>query len=105
MKRLLSAALALSLLGGSAAVAAPHDHGNQSYNGGYGNRDHGDNYRGHRGNDGTAGIGIFALAAILASQNQDHYYNGWYNHDGGYNRGDRGYDGGYSSYSHADGRW
>ena len=110
MKRLLSATLALSLLGGSAAVAAPYDHGNRGsnngYSSGYDNRDRGDNDRGRRGNDGAAiGLGIFALAAILASQNHQHYNNGWYNHDGRDNRGDHGYGGRHSGFGHGDRRW
>jgi len=104
MKRLLSAALALSLLGGSAAVAAPYDQGGQSNdrgyssqgnNGSYDNQDRGDNYRGHPHNDGgaiVAGVGILTLAAVLASQHRHHFHEGWYNRDGGgyghgYNRG------------------
>jgi len=53
-------------------------------------------------------VGLLAIAAILASQNHDHYYQhgyngyhqGWYNH-GGYRYGHdyRGYDRGY------EGRW
>ena len=79
MKRILSAALALSLLGGSAAVAAPYGHGNFGQRNGYseqyrGNHYRGDHYRGHRGNDGAAiafGVGILALTAIIASQNHE----------------------------------
>jgi hypothetical protein len=82
MKRLVCATLALSLLGGSASVAAPYDHGGQGYNGGYDNQ-----YRGHGGNNGgaiVAGVGILALAAILASQQHHHHYHqGWYNRDDG----------------------
>lgn len=86
MKRLLSAALALSLLGATAAQADPFDHRqHERYDGG---RDHGwshgrDDYRGHdRGwrhhddNAGAAiavGVGLIALTAILASQNNDRY--------------------------------
>ena len=95
MKRLVSATLALTLLGGSAAVAAPYDHGgNQGYNSGYGNAYRGDNYRGHGGDNGgaiVAGVGILALAAILASQHRHHHYHyGWYNGGGdgySYNNG------------------
>jgi hypothetical protein len=91
MKRLVSATLALSLLGGSAAVAAPYDHGGQGYNGGYSNQ-----YRGHDGNNGgaiVAGVGILTLAAILASQHHHHrYHQGWYNRDGG----SYGYGNGYN---------
>lgn len=82
MKRLVSAALALTMLSGTAAVAAPYDHGGQGYNGGYNNQ-----YRGHDGNNGgaiVAGVGLLALAAILASQHHHrHYHDGWYNRDGG----------------------
>lgn len=78
MKKLLSAALVLSLLGSSAAFAAPYGHGNFGGRGNYGG--HGDfggrrdfGHSDHRGgNDGAliAGVGLFALAAILAtSQN------------------------------------
>jgi hypothetical protein len=99
MKRFLSAALALSLLGGSAAVAAPYDHGGQR---GYGNQGYSSGYsdRGRHNDDGTAivaGVGILALAAILASQHRHH--DGWYGRDGG-----RGYDNdrnrGYGSNDH-----
>lgn len=96
MKRLLGAALALTLLGGSAAVAAPTGYDNRGY--------------GHESNNGAlfAGIGLFALAAILASQNNRSYQRDW--HDRGYGRFDnsRGYNHGYdrdrddrrSGYSH-----
>jgi hypothetical protein len=89
MKRLVSAVLALSLLGTTAAVAAPYG------NGDYGNRD---NYRGHGDGNGAAivaGVGLVALAAILASQHHHHWHRGWYGNDGysyGYNGG-YGYDG------------
>jgi len=102
MKRLASVALALSLLSGTAAVAAPYDHGNQGYNYGYSSQDRGD--RDRRDGNGAAvvaGVGFLALAAILASQHRHH--DGWYNHehgryrDGdGYRRGD-GYNRGYDS--------
>ena len=70
MKRLVSAALALTMLSGTAAVAAPYDHG--GYNGGYG-----DQYRRHDNNNGAivAGVGILALAAILASQHHHRHYH------------------------------
>ena len=115
VKRLVSATLALTLLGGSAAVAAPYDHGgNQGYNGGYGNAYRGDNYRGHDGNNSgaiVAGVGILALAAILASQHRHHHYHyGWYNGGGdgsSYNNryyyGDGGRYGYYNGYNDGDG--
>jgi hypothetical protein len=100
MKRLISATLALSLLGATAASAAPYDHNNQAYGNGYGSRDRGDYDRG-RGDNGAAfaGIGLLAFAAILASQNHHHYHHGWYNRDrGSYGYGDnRGHD-----YNHGD---
>ncbi|MGZ5921443.1 MAG: hypothetical protein ACXWLJ_01985 [Rhizomicrobium sp.] len=87
MKRLISAALALSLLGATAASAAPA-YGTQVQ------------YRSerHRGGDNgaaiAAGIGFVALAAILASQNnhRDYDRDDWGRRDRGY---DRDYDGGY----------
>ena len=97
MKKLVSVVLALSLLGGSAAVAAPYDHGGQGYNSSYSNQDRGDNYRGRDNNGGeiVAGVGILALAAILASQHRDHRHHGWNNRD------DRGYGNQYGE--HRDG--
>ena len=98
MKRLVSAALALSLLGTTAAVAAPYGNGN------FYNRD---NYRGHGDGNGAAivaGVGLVTLAAILASQHHHrHWHRGWYGNDGysyGYNGGygytnSYGYNGGY----------
>ena len=74
MKRILSVALALTLLSGSAAVAGPYGHGNYGQHKGYSQQYRGDHYRGHRGNDGGAiafGFGILALTAIIASQNRD----------------------------------
>ena len=100
MKRLASVALALSLLSGTAAVAAPTDHGNQGSDGGYSSQDRGYNNqdRDHRDNNGAAvvaGVGILALAAILASQHRHH--DGWHDRDGGrYRDGNgRGYDSSY----------
>ena len=80
MKNLVSVVLALSLLGGSAAVAAPYDHGGQGYNSSYDDQVRGDNYRGRDNNGGeiVAGVGILTLAAILASQ---HRHHGWHNRD------------------------
>jgi hypothetical protein len=79
MKRLLSAALSLTLLGASvsAASADPYDH-----------------YRYHRDHDGNgaaifAGFGLLTLAAVLASQHR-HDHDGWYR-DCGYVRDDDGY--------------
>ena len=96
MKRILSAALALTLLGSTAAVAAPYGHGSNGYSHSYNNsgsyRGYDRGYR-HHNNDGAyvaAGLGIFALAAILASQNNDQRYDRRY--DDRYNRG---YDDGY----------
>jgi len=82
MKRLLSAALAFSLIGSTAAFADPYGHG-------YGDRD----YRYGRHDDNGAaivfGLGVLTLAAVLASQHNDH--DGWYDRDRGYYRGDDGY--------------
>jgi len=89
MKRLVCAALALSLIGSTAAIA----HDNEGSWGGYSQQDRGDYRRGDNG-AGLAiglGVGLFALAAIAASQH----------HDGGYDRYDNrgyGYGGGYGSY-------
>ena len=68
MKRLLSAALALTLLGGSAAYADPHGYGHRDNY--YGERHH---WRHHddTGAAVAAGVGIFALMAILASQDRE----------------------------------
>lgn len=131
MKRLVSATLALSLLGGTAAIAGPYDsggqgyygnqgyngYGNQSYSGSYGNQYRGYSYRGQGNNGGgalVAGVGILALAAILASQHRrNQYHQGWYNrdrrgygYDNSYNRGygnqfgDR-----YNGYGDSNRRW
>lgn len=78
MKRLLSAALALSLLSGTAVYAEPFDHRGGQHE----RHDYDRNYRGgdhwrHRDRDngaGTAiaiGVGLLALTAILASQDND----------------------------------
>jgi hypothetical protein len=94
MKRLISAALALTLLGTTAAVADPW--GRHGRGGHYG---HG--YR-HGGNNGAGlaiglGIGLFALAAIAASQHNDRY-DDRYAYDRGYGPGYGGYRGGYNDY-------
>jgi hypothetical protein len=70
MKRILSAALGLAMLAGSAATAAadPWDH--EGYDR--------DRYY-HHHNDGAAvvaGIGFLTLAAVIAAQHRDH--DGWY---------------------------
>ena len=66
MKRLVSATLALSLLGATAAAADPYDHGgqgyaggynNQGYNGAYGNQDNRYYHRRGVSNDGGAVVG------------------------------------------------
>jgi hypothetical protein len=78
MKRLLSAltagALALSLLGTTAASAQSFRHG------GYGGYRGGWNDRGWRGHDNTGalvglGVGLFALGAIAAASSHDRYYD------------------------------
>src|SRR5882757_6215942 len=86
MKRLLSAALALTLLGATAASA-------QSY--GRGGYDRGSSYRhGSHDNSGALiglGVGLFALGAIVASQHNDRdRYD------------DRGYQGNYGGYQNSD---
>jgi len=98
MKRLVCAALALSLIGSTAAVAQPY--GRSGGWGGYSHHNRGDN------GAGLAiglGVGLFALAAIAASQHQDRDYdrydNRGYGYGGGNYRGqsDYGYGGGYGS--------
>ena len=91
MKRLISATLALTLLSGTAAVAAPTDHGRNGYN---------QDYRGDRGrsdNSGAivAGVGLLAIAAILASQShsQHGYHQGWYSNNHYGHNDYRGYGG------------
>ena len=95
MKRLVSAALALTLLGTTAAAADPYDRGGQGYDRGYDNA-----YRGHdRDNNGAfvAGVGFLTLAAILASQHRHrHFHEGWFN---------RGYGERYGDYGSRDHRW
>ena len=94
MKRLVSAVLALTLLGGTAAAAAPYDRYGSNYDNHY--RRHSDN-----GAAVVAGVGLLALVAILASQQHHrHYHHGWYNRDGRdyrYGGYDRGYGSGYGS--------
>ncbi|HEY4077755.1 MAG TPA: hypothetical protein VGM26_12575 [Rhizomicrobium sp.] len=69
MKRLMCAALALTLLGATAASARPYHGGGYDYH-------HGGGW--HRGGDNGAliglGVGLFALGAIAASQH-DRYYD------------------------------
>jgi hypothetical protein len=102
MKRVVCAALALSLIGSTAAFA----HDNEGSRGGYSQQDRGDYRRGDNG-AGLAiglGVGLFALAAIAASQHHDRGYdrydNSGYGYGGNYyGRGyGSGYDGGYGSY-------
>jgi hypothetical protein len=92
MKKLIGAALILSMLGGSAAFAAPA-YGN---NRGYSDQRH--------DNSGAviAGVGLLALAAIFASQNSHDDY-GYQGHYQTYDRNDhRDYRGGYQNrgYNH-----
>ena len=77
MKRLISAALVLTLLGATAASA-------QGYRGGHGGFGHGGYSRGdgggwHGRGDGGAllglGVGLFALGAIAAASDRDRYYD------------------------------
>ncbi|HWX89974.1 MAG TPA: hypothetical protein VNY75_06685 [Rhizomicrobium sp.] len=83
MKRLLSATLALTLLGATAASADSYGRG--GYDRGYG----------HGGHNNTGaliglGIGLFALGAIAASQHNDRdRYD------------DRGYQGNYGGYQNS----
>src|SRR5215471_9891671 len=73
MKRLICAALALSMLGATAASAQPYRHGGYGYGGhGYGG--------GWRHHDDTGalvglGLGLFALGAIVAASNHDRTYD------------------------------
>ena len=105
MKRLVCAALALSLIGSTAAVAHPFGHSGNW--GGYSHQDRGDYRRGDNG-AGLAiglGVGLFALAAIAASQHHERDYDRYddpgYRYGGGnyYGRGGYApsYDGGYSA--------
>jgi hypothetical protein len=90
MKKIIGAALILSMLGGSAAFAAPA-YGN---NRGYSDQRH--------DNSGAviAGVGLLALAAIFASQNNhdDYGYRSDYRHD------ERGW-GDHRDYRHDDRGW
>ena len=99
MKRLISAALVLTILGSTAAVADPRGR----HGGGW--RSHGHYDRGYRHGDNGAGlaiglgVGLFALAAIAASQNNDRYDDrGAYGYDNGYGNRYGGYRGGYDDY-------
>ena len=73
MKRLISAVLALSLLGATAASAQPYHRG-------------GGHHRGHNGGNGAAllglGLGLFALGAIASSSQRDRYYDDRYDNYG-----------------------
>ena len=93
MKKIIGAALILSMLGGSAAYAAPA----YSNNRGYSDQRH--------DNSGAviAGVGLLALAAIFASQsNHDDYgYRSDYRHHD--HRDYRDYRGGYDNHG-SDGR-
>jgi hypothetical protein len=109
MKRLVCAALAITLIGSTAAVADPYGRGN--WGGGYSRQDRGDYRHGDNG-AGLAlglGVGLFTLAAI-ASQHNDRDYdrydnrgyggNDYYNQTGyGSNYGGRSayYQGGYAN--------
>ena len=77
MKRLISATLALTLLGATAASAQSYGHGGHGYGhrGGY---SHGGGWHGGRGNNGALiglGVGLFALGAIAAASQHDRYYD------------------------------
>ena len=83
MKRLISAVLALTLLGATAASAQPFrgGHGGYGHGGGYdrgyGGYGHGGGWNG-RGDGGALlglGLGLFALGAIGAASERDRYYD------------------------------
>src|SRR4051812_16101727 len=112
MKRLISATLALTLMGTVAASAQSYrgrdgysqhsySQSNNSYNRSYDRNSRNDyrgSYRSH--NNGGAliglGIGLMALAAIAGSQHHDDYDNRGYDYRGsGY-----GYGGGYDNRSY-----
>ena len=106
MKTIVCAALALSLIGSTAALADPYDHGNRWD--GYSHQDRGD-YRRRDNGAGLAiglGVGLFALAAIAASQHHDRSYDSYDNSGYGYGGSNyydqsgygSGYAGGYGSY-------
>jgi len=69
MKRLICAALAMSLLGATAASAQPYHRG-------------GGHHRGHNGGNGAAivglSLGLLALGAIAASSQRDRYSDRYY---------------------------
>jgi hypothetical protein len=98
MKRLISATLALSLLGVTAASAAPYGYDRQGY--GYDSQYRDSGYRSdNNGAAIAAGVGFLALAAILASQNHRDFYadrgyrGGWHDNRGyGGHDFDRGHD-------------
>jgi len=74
MKRLISAALALTLLGATAASAQPYDRG-------------GGHHRGHGGNGAVIlglVLGLFALGAIASSSQRDRHYDDRYYDSYGY---------------------
>jgi hypothetical protein len=99
MKRLISVALALSLLGSSAAFARDSGrdwHGSYGhsapYRGGYGYRDH------NNGAAAAVGLGILALGVFgaLAAQNNNQYDRDYYAPPPRYNYG-------YSNYGYSYG--
>jgi hypothetical protein len=89
MKRFVSAALDLTLICSTAAVADPYGRGN--WGGGYSRQDRGDYRHGDNG-AGLAlglGVGLFALAAIASQHNDreyDRYDNRGYGGNGNYNQ-------------------
>jgi hypothetical protein len=97
MKRLISAAIALTLLGTAAASAQSYRHGG-GY--GHGSYSHGGYSRGYNGrNDGALiglGIGLFALGAIAASSHDRYDDRYEYGPPPPPAYGPRGYDNGYN---------